>query len=83
MTAFPELIAARKRGDHATTFEVTLLADVRTLPRSRANPQYNEDDLPQALQPFGIAYAHMTDLGFDFGLRHKRHSHRCSVRLRR
>jgi len=47
--------------------EVTLLADVRTLPRSRANPQYNEDDLPQALQPFGIAYAHMTDLGFDFG----------------
>ena len=23
MTAFPELIAARMRGDHATTFEVT------------------------------------------------------------
>jgi uncharacterized protein (DUF488 family) len=43
--------------------EVTLLADVRTMPRSRANPQYNEDTLPQALEPFGIAYAHMGDLG--------------------
>ena len=43
--------------------EVTLVVDVRTMPRSRANPQYNEDALPQALQPFGIAYAHMADLG--------------------
>jgi uncharacterized protein (DUF488 family) len=43
--------------------EVTLVADVRTMPRSRANPQYNEDALPQALKPFGIAYAHMADLG--------------------
>jgi len=42
---------------------VTLVADVRTMPRSRANPQYNEDALPQALKPFGIAYAHMADLG--------------------
>jgi uncharacterized protein (DUF488 family) len=51
--------------------EVTLLADVRTMPRSRANPQFNEDALPQALQPFGIAYAHMTDLG---GLRGRQKS---------
>ena len=43
--------------------EVTLVADVRTMPRSRANPQYNEDALPQALRPFGIAYVHMPDLG--------------------
>ena len=43
--------------------EVTLLADVRTMPRSRTNPQYNEDALPQALKPFGIAYQHMADLG--------------------
>jgi uncharacterized protein (DUF488 family) len=42
---------------------VTLVADVRTMPRSRVNPQYNEDALPQALKPFGIAYAHMADLG--------------------
>ncbi len=48
-----------------------MLADVRTMPRSRANPQYNEDALPQALQPFGIAYAHMTDLG---GLRGRQKS---------
>ena len=51
--------------------DVTLLADVRTMPRSRANPQFNEDALPQALQPFGIAYAHMTDLG---GLRGRQKS---------
>jgi|SRR5579871_1711751 len=43
--------------------EVTLVADVRTMPRSRVNPQYNEDALPQALKPFGISYAHMPDLG--------------------
>jgi uncharacterized protein (DUF488 family) len=43
--------------------EVTLVVDVRTMPRSRANPQYNEDALPQALRPFGIAYVHMPDLG--------------------
>ncbi|SRR5579871_5019108 len=42
---------------------ITLVVDVRTMPRSRANPQYNEDALPQALKPFGIAYAHMSDLG--------------------
>src|ERR1700759_1746649 len=43
--------------------EVTLLADVRTMPRSRFNPQFNEDALPQALKPFGIAYEHVADLG--------------------
>jgi uncharacterized protein (DUF488 family) len=34
--------------------EVTLLADVRTVPRSRTNPHYNRDALPQALAPFGL-----------------------------
>jgi uncharacterized protein (DUF488 family) len=43
--------------------EVALVVDVRTMPRSRFNPQFNEDALPQALKPFGIAYAHMADLG--------------------
>jgi uncharacterized protein (DUF488 family) len=43
--------------------EITLVVDVRTMPRSRFNPQFNEDALPQALKPFGIAYAHMADLG--------------------
>jgi uncharacterized protein (DUF488 family) len=34
--------------------EVTLLADVGTMPRSRANPQYNEDALPQASGPSAL-----------------------------
>ena len=33
---------------------VTFLVDVRTVPRSRTNPQYNRDALPQALAPFQI-----------------------------
>ncbi len=43
--------------------EVTLLADVRTVPRSRTNPQYNRDALPQSLEAFGIVYEHMAALG--------------------
>jgi uncharacterized protein (DUF488 family) len=48
--------------------EVTLVADVRTVPRSRTNPQYNRDVLPQALAPSRIAYQHIAALG---GLRGK------------
>ena len=35
---------------------VELVADVRTVPRSRTNPQYNRDVLPQTLAEFGIGY---------------------------
>src|ERR1700759_1170993 len=42
---------------------VTLLADVRTVPRSRTNPQYNRDALPQSREEFGSAYEHMSPLG--------------------
>jgi uncharacterized protein (DUF488 family) len=42
---------------------VTMLADVRTVPRSRMNPQYNQDVLPHSLEPFGIGYEHMAALG--------------------
>ncbi len=45
------------------------LADVRTIPRSRHNPQFNRDTLPEALRFAGIAYTHMEQLG---GLRHAR-----------
>jgi len=45
------------------------LVDVRTVPRSRHNPQFNKDSLPQALERAGIAYTHMPALG---GLRHPR-----------
>jgi uncharacterized protein (DUF488 family) len=42
---------------------VTLVVDVRTVPRSRTNPQYNLDTLPQSLQPFQIGYEHLASLG--------------------
>jgi uncharacterized protein (DUF488 family) len=42
---------------------VTLIVDVRTVPRSRANPQYNREALPQSLEPFGIGYEHIASLG--------------------
>jgi uncharacterized protein (DUF488 family) len=44
------------------------LVDVRTVPRSRHNPQYNKEPLPESLAA-GIKYAHMPGLG---GLRHAR-----------
>ncbi len=47
--------------------KVTMLADVRTIPRSRRNPQYNIDVLPTSLAQEEIAYEHMPGLG---GLRH-------------
>ena len=48
--------------------EVTMVVDVRTVPRSRTNPQYNRDALPNALAAFGIGYEHIAALG---GLRGK------------
>ena len=48
---------------------VRLLVDVRTVPRSRHNPQFNQDALRAALRRAGIGYRHMKGLG---GLRHAR-----------
>jgi len=48
---------------------VQRVLDVRTVPRSRHNPQYNLDVLPDALSAFGIDYSHLAGLG---GLRHAR-----------
>jgi uncharacterized protein (DUF488 family) len=48
--------------------EIRLLVDVRTVPRSRTNPQYNRDALPQTLSGFQIGYEHIAALG---GLRPK------------
>ncbi len=42
---------------------VTRLIDVRTIRRSRTNPQFNQDVLPQQLAARGIAYEAMADLG--------------------
>lgn len=43
--------------------EVRLVIDVRTVPRSRANPQYNRDALVPALAAFGVAYQTIRALG--------------------
>jgi uncharacterized protein (DUF488 family) len=42
---------------------VELVVDVRTVARSRRNPQYNEDVLGEELAPYQIGYLHMADLG--------------------
>lgn len=42
---------------------ITRVVDVRTVPRSRTNPQYNRDTLPGALQAAGVAYEHIAALG--------------------
>ena len=42
---------------------VTRLIDVRTVPRSRHNPQFNLDTFPTALEAAGICYAHVAGLG--------------------
>ena len=48
---------------------VERLVDVRTIPRSRTNPQFNRETLAQSLDEAGIGYAHAAELG---GLRHAR-----------
>jgi uncharacterized protein (DUF488 family) len=42
---------------------IARVVDVRTVPRSRANPQYNRDTFPGALAAAGIAYEHLAALG--------------------
>jgi uncharacterized protein (DUF488 family) len=46
---------------------VSRVVDVRTVPRSRHNPQFNKDSLPEPLKKAGLGYVHMPGLG---GLRH-------------
>lgn len=48
--------------------DVTLVVDIRHVPRSRTNPQYNEDNLPDNLAPYNIGYRLIEPLG---GLRGK------------
>ncbi|MCL5067304.1 MAG: DUF488 domain-containing protein [Thaumarchaeota archaeon] len=49
--------------------KIGILADIRTVPRSRTNPQFNKDTLSVFLEGRGIAYVHLKSLG---GLRHPR-----------
>ncbi len=46
---------------------VKSIVDVRTIPRSRRNPQFNQESLPDTLRISGIDYFHLKELG---GLRH-------------
>jgi uncharacterized protein (DUF488 family) len=55
---FLELLQAR---------EVSQLVDIRAIPRSRHNPQFNREILPEWLRPVKIDYLHVRELG---GLRH-------------
>jgi len=48
---------------------VKRLVDVRTIPRSAHNPQFDRDALAETLIQAGIGYTHMPELG---GLRHAR-----------
>jgi uncharacterized protein (DUF488 family) len=61
--AFDELLAMlRTRG-------VATLVDVRTIPRSRRNPQFTRESLSESLPQASIRYLHMPGLG---GLRRPR-----------
>ena len=48
--------------------QVALLVDIRTIPMSRANPQFNKDRLPESLAADRISYDYVAALG---GLRRK------------
>lgn len=43
--------------------EIERVLDVRTFPRSRHNPHFNSDALPQSLAAIGIGHTHLPDLG--------------------
>jgi uncharacterized protein (DUF488 family) len=45
------------------THKIEALADVRSFPGSRRNPQFNQAALKQALSDAGISYHHMVSLG--------------------
>ncbi|HEX9159677.1 MAG TPA: DUF488 domain-containing protein [Rhizomicrobium sp.] len=51
------------------TYGIEQLVDIRTVPRSRHNPQFNESALAGSLPSENIAYVHMVELG---GLRRPR-----------
>jgi uncharacterized protein (DUF488 family) len=44
-------------------YSATLVVDVRTVPRSRHNPQFNKKTLQNSLKQAGEKYVHMPDLG--------------------
>ena len=55
--SFGELVDLLRAAD------VDLVADVRTIPRSRSNPQFNADSLSKELEANRIGYVHLPALG--------------------
>jgi len=53
--------------DILKAYGIEFVIDVRTIPKSRHNPQYNSSTLAAALQVHAIGYEHLPGLG---GLRH-------------
>lgn len=51
------------------TYSIVKVVDIRTIPRSRYNPQFNRETLNCKLNEVKISYIHMQGLG---GLRHPR-----------
>lgn len=56
-------------------YHITELIDIRTIPKSRHNPQFNEHELAHVLRNHHIGYRHEKHLG---GLRH---AHKDSVNM--
>jgi uncharacterized protein (DUF488 family) len=48
-------------------YEIEEVVDIRTIPRSRHNPQFNKESIQESLKAANIRYVHMPGLG---GLRH-------------
>ena len=44
-------------------YGIDTLVDVRAVPRSLHNPQFNKESLPDALKAVGIRYIHLPELG--------------------
>ena len=59
-------------------YKIELVVDVRHIPRSRTNPQFDRETLPDNLSPFQIAYIHIPERG---GLRGKQRGSDPSINL--
>jgi uncharacterized protein (DUF488 family) len=42
---------------------ITQLVDIRTIPKSRHNPQFNQTELQKSLEKVGIRYVYLEELG--------------------
>lgn len=49
------------------TYKIQMVVDIRTIPKSRHNPQFNQEALKDSLKENKIGYRHLKELG---GLRH-------------